>query len=125
MIEPKSSTAARLGAWTGAGTPLVLFITLGLPAGVLGVAWPHMRAALGRPLVVSSLAATGSWRASFAALAVAFLAVGLIVGSRRRDWIHTASIQRHAVTTTPVPSEYRRALVVLTCLCFLGGGLEA
>ena len=230
MIEPKSSTAARLGAWTGAGTPLVLFITLGLPAGVIGVAWPHMRAslgaplaglglllaaftvgyfvasagsgpvtfrfgtatllvggcalasigslglslagqwwivplvglvlgagsglidaavnahvslnrgvrymgwlhaswavgaALGPPLVVISLAATGSWRASFAALAVAFLAVGLIVGSRRRDWIHTASIQRHAVTTTPVPAEYRRALVVLTCLCFLGGGLEA
>ena len=230
MIEPKSSTAARLGAWTGEGTPLVLFIALGLPAGVIGVAWPHMRAslgaplaglgillaaftvgyfvasagsgpvtfrfgtatllvggcalasigslglslagqwwivplmglvlgagsglidaavnahvslnrgvrymgwlhaswalgaALGPPLVVISLAATGSWRASFAALAVAFLAVGLIVGSRRRDWIHTASIQRHAVTTTPVPSEYRRALVVLTCLCFLGGGLEA
>ena len=230
MIEPKSSTAARLGAWTGEGTPLVLFIALGLPAGVIGVAWPHMRAslgaplaglglllaaftvgyfvasagsgpvtfrfgtatllvggcalasigslglslagqwwivplvglvlgagsglidaavnahvslnrgvrymgwlhaswavgaALGPPLVVISLAATGSWRASFAALAVAFLAVGLIVGSRRRDWIHTASIQRHAVTTTPVPAEYRRALVVLTCLCFLGGGLEA
>ncbi|TMC41202.1 MAG: MFS transporter [Chloroflexi bacterium] len=229
MIEPKSSTAARLGAWTGAGTPLVLFITLGLPAGVIGVAWPHMRAslgaplaglglllaaftvgyfvasagsgpvtfrfgtatllvggcalasigslglslagqwwivplvglvlgagsglidaavnahvslnrgvrymgwlhaswalgaALGPPLVVISLAATGSWRASFAALAVAFLGVGLIVGSRRRDWIHTTSIQ-HAVTTTPVPAEYRRALVVLTCLCFLGGGLEA
>ena len=230
MIEPKSSTAARLGAWTGEGTPLVLFIALGLPAGVIGVAWPHMRAslgaplaglglllaaftvgyfvasagsgpvtfrfgtatllvggcalasigslglslagqwwivplvglvlgagsglidaavnahvslnrgvrymgwlhaswavgaALGPPLVVISLAATGSWRASFAALAVAFLGVGLIVGSRRRDWIHTASIQRHAVTTTPVPAEYRRALVVLTCLCFLGGGLEA
>src|SRR5207244_2331111 len=50
MIEPKSSTAARLGAWTGEGTPLVLFIALGLPAGVIGVAWPHMRASLGAPL---------------------------------------------------------------------------
>src|SRR2546421_119778 len=230
MIEPKSSTAARLGAWTGEGTPLVLFIGLGLPAGVIGVAWPHMRAslgaplaglglllaaftvgyfvasagsgpvtfrfgtatllvggcalasigslglslagqwwivplvglvlgagsglidaavnahvslnrgvrymgwlhaswavgaALGPPLVVISLAATGSWRASFAALAVAFLAVGVVVGFRRRGRIPPPSIQRHAVTTTPVPAEYRRALVVLTCLCFLGGGLEA
>jgi fucose permease len=231
MIEPKSSTAARLGAWTGAGTPLVLFIALGLPAGVIGVAWPHMRvslgaplaglglllaaftvgyfiasagsgpatprlgtaalliggcglasvgsvglslagrwwmvpvvglligagsglidaavnahvslnrgvrymgwlhaswalgAALGPPLVVISLAATGSWRASFAVLGVAFLAVGLIVGSRRRDWIHTAvSVRRGAQSVTPIPSAYRRALVVLTCLCFLAGGLEA
>src|SRR5438132_12386447 len=50
MIEPKSSTAARLGAWTGEGTPLVLFIALGLPAGAVGVAWPHMRASLGAPL---------------------------------------------------------------------------
>src|ERR1700694_1645939 len=34
----------------GAGTPLVLFVTLGLPAGAIGVAWPHMRASLGAPL---------------------------------------------------------------------------
>ena len=33
-----------------AGTPLVLFVTLGLPAGALGVAWPHMRDSLHAPL---------------------------------------------------------------------------
>src|SRR5207249_9265997 len=112
----------------GAGSGLIdasVNAHISLNRGVRYMGWLHaswaVGAALGPPLVVISLAATGSWRASFAALAVAFLAVGLIVGSRRRDWIHTASIQRHAVTTTPVPSEYRRALVVLTCLCFLGG----
>ncbi|TME51263.1 MAG: MFS transporter [Chloroflexi bacterium] len=116
----------------GAGSGLIdaaVNAHVSLNRGVRYMGWLHaswaVGAALGPPLVVISLAATGSWRASFAALAVAFLAVGLIVGSRRRDWIHTASIQRHAVTTTPVPAEYRRALVVLTCLCFLGGGLEA
>src|SRR2546423_5699060 len=31
-------------------TPLALFVTLGLPAGAIGVAWPHMRASLGAPL---------------------------------------------------------------------------
>jgi fucose permease len=215
----------------GAGTPLVLFVTLGLPAGAIGVAWPHMRAslgaplaglglllaaftvgyfvasagsgavtlrlgtpalliggcglasvgalglslasqwwlvpvaglilgagsglvdaavnahvslnrdvrymgwlhaswalgaALGPPLVVVSLAVTGSWRASFVAMAVAFLAVGSIVGSRRADWIHTAASTRPGADAARlVPSEYRRALVVLTCLFLLGGGLEA
>ena len=33
-----------------AGTPLVLFVALGLPAGAIGVAWPHMRASLDAPL---------------------------------------------------------------------------
>ena len=231
MIEPKAWATGRLGAWTGAGTPLVLFVTLGLPAGAIGVAWPHMRAslgaplaglglllaaftvgyfiasagsgrvtlrlgtpallmggcglasigslglsvagqwslvpvaglilgagsglvdasvnahvslnrgvrymgwlhaswalgaALGPPLVVVSLAATGSWRASFAAMATAFLGIGLIVGSRRRDWSHTAAaIDRRAQAGGAIPSEYRRALAVLIGLFVLGGGLEA
>jgi MFS family permease len=38
------------GTWARAGTPLILFVTLGLPAGAIGVAWPHMRASLGAPL---------------------------------------------------------------------------
>src|SRR5256714_14646048 len=36
-------------------TPLALFVTLGLPAGAIGVAWPHMRASLGAPLACLGL----------------------------------------------------------------------
>lgn len=50
MIEPRSSLAAGPGAWIRAGTPLLLFVVLGLPAGTIGVAWPPMRASLGAPL---------------------------------------------------------------------------
>jgi fucose permease len=231
VVEPKSWPAGRLGAWTGAGTPLALFVTLGLPAGAIGVAWPQMRAslgaplaglglllaaftvgyfvasassgaftlrvgtpallmsgcglagvgslglslaarwwtvpvvglaigagsglidaavnahvslnrgirymgwlhaswafgaALGPPLVVISLAATGSWRASFAAIAFAFVGAGLIVGFRRRDWVQrAAAVDGRGQAATPSRSGYGRALLVLACLFLVGGGLEA
>jgi fucose permease len=213
------------------GTPLVLFVTLGLPAGAIGVAWPHMRASLDAPLaglglllaaftaayfvasassgplgarlgtplllvggcglaaagllglslatawwmvppvslllgggsglidaavnahtslnrgvrymgwlhaswalgaalgplvVVISLGTTGSWRASFAAMAVVFLGIGLIVSSRRRDWITTPpTINDLPPAATTVPAHYRRALALLIGLLFVAGGLEA
>jgi fucose permease len=50
VIEPtlwRPSGPARLAS---TGTPLILFVTLGLPAGAIGVAWPHMRVSLGAPL---------------------------------------------------------------------------
>src|SRR2546427_12797857 len=50
MIEPRSWLAAGASGWIRTGTPLVLFVTLGLPAGAIGVAWPQMRASLGAPL---------------------------------------------------------------------------
>src|SRR3989454_3440825 len=50
MIEPRSWLAAGASGWIRTGTPLVLFVTLGLPAGAIGVAWPPMRASLGAPL---------------------------------------------------------------------------
>jgi fucose permease len=50
VIEPSSSLAAGPSAWVRTGTPLVLFVTLGLPAGAVGVAWPHMRVSLDAPL---------------------------------------------------------------------------
>src|ERR1700730_18200152 len=231
VIEPNLWRPGGSATWARASTPLILFVALGLPAGAIGVAWPHMRASLGAPLaglglllaawtiayfvasassgpgtarfgtsmlllggcalagagalglalasqwwmipvaalplgagsglvdasvnahvslnrgvrymgwlhaswalgaargpplVVVSLAATGSWRASFAAMATAFLGIGLIVGSRRRDWSHTAAaIDRRAPAGGAIPSEYRRALAVLIGLFVLGGGLEA
>ena len=231
MVEPEPPRAGGLVAWSRAATPLALFVTLGLPAGVVGVAWPHMRASLGAPLaglglllasysaayfatsvtsgmlgvrlgtpvlivagcaiasagllglalatrwwmvplfgllvgggsgaidaavnahislnrgvrymgwlhaswavgaalgpilVVLSLGVTGSWRASFAAVAVAFLLSGLVVAARRRDWVLGAS-----GTSGPLmgarqrPSSYRRALILLIGLFLIGGGLEA
>src|ERR1700730_8653615 len=231
VIEPNLWRPGGSATWARASTPLILFVALGLPAGAIGVAWPHMRAslgaplaglglllaawtiayfvasassgpgtarfgtsmlllggcalagagalglalasqwwmipvaalplgagsglidaavnahvslnrgvrymgwlhaswalgaALGPPLVVVSLAATGSWRASFAGMATACLGIGLIVGSRRRDWSHTAAaIDRRAQAGGAIPSEYRRALAVLIGLFVLGGGLEA
>jgi fucose permease len=50
VIEPNLWRPSGSGGWTSATTPLVLFIALGLPAGAIGVAWPHMRASLGGPL---------------------------------------------------------------------------
>ncbi len=212
------------------GTPLVLFVTLGLPAGAIGVAWPHMRASLDAPLaglglllaaftaayfvasagsgalgarlgtavllasgcglaaagllglglatvwwmvpiitlllgggsglidavanthtslnrgvrymgwlhaswavgaalgplvVVASMAATGSWRASFVVVAAAFLVVGLLVGSRHQDWIDTApDADRPSEATLEQRSSRLRALALLIGLFVLGAGLE-
>ena len=230
MIEPRSSLAAGPNAWVRTGTPLVLFVTLGLPAGAVGVAWPHMRASLDAPLaglglllaastvayfvasaasgplgtrlgtavllaggcglaaaglfglalatawwmvpavslllgagsglidaavnahtslnrgvrymgwlhaswalgaalgplvVVTSVGTTGSWRASFAATAAAFVAVGLLVGYRHHDWTDSASGPDRPSWEAPVRrSSRRRALVLLIGLFVLGAGLE-
>src|SRR2546423_14474083 len=40
----------RAGQWIRSSIPLLTFVTLGLPAGALGVAWPYMRASFGAPL---------------------------------------------------------------------------
>jgi len=231
VIEPRSSLAAGAGAWIRTGTPLVLFVALGLPAGALGVAWPQMRASLGAPLaglglllaaltvayfvasagsgalgarlgtatllasgcglaacgvlglglatawwmvpavtlllgggsglidaaanahtslnrgvrfmgwlhaswaagaalgplvVVTAMGMTGSWRASFIVMAVAFLAVGFLVSYRRHDWIGKALDPHQAPeAATEQGSGRRRALVLLIGLFVLGAGLEA
>src|SRR5256712_11348923 len=36
--------------WIRNSIPLLTFVTLGLPAGAIGVAWPYMRASSGAPL---------------------------------------------------------------------------
>lgn len=214
-----------------AGTPLVLFVTLGLPAGALGVAWPHMRdslhaplaglglllaaftaayfvasvtsgplgtrlgtailllggcglafagllglslatawwmvpavsllfgggsglidaaanahtslnrgvrymgwlhaswavgAALGPQVVVLSLATTHSWRAAFAAMSAAFLAVGLLLAARREDWGQAAA---HPTAPKqpgpPAPTVPRRNMMILAGLFLVAAGLEA
>jgi len=50
VIEPNLWRPGGSATWARASTPLILFVTLGLPAGAIGVAWPHMRASLGAPL---------------------------------------------------------------------------
>jgi fucose permease len=230
VIEPRSSLAAGATVWVRTGTPLVLFVTLGLPAGAVGVAWPQMRASLGAPLaglglllaaftvayfvasagsgflgarfgtafllasgsglaaagllglglaatwlmvpavtlllgggsglidaaanahtslnrgvrymgwlhaswavgaalgpliVVASVGATGSWRAAFVVMAAAFLAVGLLIGYRRQDWMETPpGLDRPSQAVVARPSSRRRALLLLIGLFVLGSGLE-
>jgi fucose permease len=231
VIEPNLWRPSGSGTWASASTPLILFVALGLPAGAIGVAWPHMRASLGAPLaglglllaawtiayfvasasngpgtakfgtsllllggcalagagalglalssrwwmiplaafllgggsglidaavnahvslnrgvrymgwlhaswalgaalgpqaIVVSLAATGSWRAAFAAMAAAFLAIGLVVGTRRSDWAHATSAGARQPPPSQSPgSQYRRALLLLAGLFLVGAGLEA
>ena len=101
-----------------------------LNRGVRFMGWLHaswaLGAALGPPIVVISLGATGSWRASYAAMAVVFLAIGLIVASRRHDWVNkSAAVDARLPATRSVPAEYRRALALLIGLLFVGAGLEA
>ena len=50
VIQHVAAEAGGIRGWSRAGTPLALFVTLGLPAGAVGVAWPHMRASLDAPL---------------------------------------------------------------------------
>jgi len=40
--------------------PLIAFVTLGLPAGAVGVAWPEMRAALNAPDTKERMATDGT-----------------------------------------------------------------
>jgi fucose permease len=231
VIEPNLWRPSGSGAWASATTPLALFIALGLPAGAIGVAWPHMRASLGAPLaglgfllaawtvayfvasassgpgtarfgtsvlllggcvlagagalglalssrwwliplaavplgggsgfidaavnahvslnrgvrymgwlhaswavgaavgpqaIVLSLAATGSWRAAFAAMAAAYLAIGFVVSARRSDWAQGATAEAQPPPPSRSPgSQYRRALLLLAGLFLVGAGLEA
>ena len=231
MIDSNLWRPGGSGTWARAGTPLILFVTLGLPAGAIGVAWPHMRASIGAPLaglglllaawtiayfvasassgpgtarfgtsllllggctlagvgalglalssrwwmiplaafllgggsglidaainahvslnrgvrymgwlhaswavgaalgpqaIVVSLAATGSWRAAFAAMAVAFLSIGLVVGARRSDWARASNVApRQPLPSRSGGSAYRRALLLLAGLFLIGAGLEA
>jgi fucose permease len=100
-----------------------------LNRGVRYMGWLHASWALGATLgpqaIVVSLIATGSWRAAFVVMAVAFLGIGLVVASRREDWAGPVGQE------TPQPqvgqsadAGYRRALLLLAGLFFLGAGLE-
>jgi fucose permease len=101
-----------------------------LNRGVRYMGWLHaswaVGAAAGPQTIVVALAATGSWRAAFAAMAAAYLAIGLVVGARRSDWAHSATSEPRLPPTSPSPgSQYRRALLLLAGLFLVGAGLEA
>lgn len=103
---------------------------ISLNRGVRYMGWLHaswaLGASLGPQVIVISLAITGSWRASFAAMAAAFLAIGLLVWSQRRDWVHPLSNpSRPSQPDALAATTYRRALLFLTGLFLVGGGLEA
>jgi fucose permease len=100
-----------------------------LNRGVRYMGWLHASwaagAALGPPLVVASVGATGSWRGSFFAMAAAFLAVGVLVGYRHQDWMETPpGLNGPSQAAVQRPASRRRALVLLIGLFVLGAGLE-
>lgn len=68
MIDAVESQGGALG-WSRTLAPLGLFVTLGLPAGAVGVAWPHMRVSLGAPLAGLGLLLAAVTIAYFAASA--------------------------------------------------------
>jgi fucose permease len=83
-------------------------------------------AALGPQVVVLSLAATGSWRAAFAAMSAAYLVIGLLVGARRQDWEQAAGNRTGPDPPAPtIPTAHRRTLLVLAGLFLVAAGIEA
>src|SRR5438093_8785175 len=117
----------------GAGSGLIdasVNAHISLNRGVRYMGWLHaswaVGAALGPPVVVVSLAGTSSWRAGFAAMGGAFLAVGLLVSVRRRDWVGAAIVPTGpALDEAPGPTSYGRALRLPAGLFLLAAGLEA
>jgi fucose permease len=93
--------------------------------GWLHASWA-LGAAVGPQVVVASLATTGSWRAAFAAMSLAYLAMGLLIGSRPQDWQRLAS---NATTPTrrdpPAAAPRPWTLVILAGLFLFAAGLEA
>jgi len=117
----------------GAGSGLIdasVNAHISLNRGVRYMGWLHaswaVGAALGPPVVVVSLAGTSSWRAGFAAMGGAFLAVGLLVSARRQDWAEAAVPPAgNPSQNAPGRPAYRRAMVVLAGLFLVAAGLEA
>jgi fucose permease len=119
--------AALLGG--GAG-PLdaVVNAHVAMSHGVRVMGWLHaswaLGATLGPQVVAIALLLTGSWRASFLAMALAFMALVLMVGLRRTAW------QRADLSPTPAAdgTEQRRtglpALLLLSTVFLLYVGIE-
>ena len=132
-LAPQWWLVPMVSVLAGAGSGLIdasVNAHISLNRGVRYMGWLHAAwaagAALGPPVVVLSLAVTGSWRAGFAAMGAAFLVIGLLVSARRRDWIAAA-----VGPTAPAPIEapgrtnYRRAMLILAGLFLVAAGLEA
>jgi len=117
----------------GAGSGLIdasVNAHISLNRGVRYMGWLHaswaIGAALGPPIVVLSLAGTSSWRPAFAAMGVAFLAVGLLIAVRRRDWVGEVVVPTGpALAEAPGTTSYGRAMLLLAGLFLVAAGLEA
>jgi fucose permease len=100
-----------------------------LNRGVRYMGWLHaswaLGAALGPQAIVVSLAATGTWRAAFVGMAVAFLGIGVVVAARRDDWGALVRERPQPQSDHGSGPRYRRALLLLSALFLVGAGLEA
>ena len=131
-LAPQWWMVPMLGFLAGAGSGFIdatVNSYVSLSRGIRYMGWLHaawaLGAALGPQMMVISLAATGSWRAAFAALAVAFLAIGVVVGARPADWHGDLAATHTAAQPDGLPSASRRAQLFLMGFFLLGAGLEA
>jgi fucose permease len=103
--------------------PLIAFVVLGLPAGALGVAWPHMRASLGAPLAGLGLLLTVSMityffsEAATGALATRLGAPTLLMG--------TAAVAASALLLFGLASQWWQAVIAAALLGGASGPLDA
>jgi fucose permease len=82
-------------------------------------------AALGPQLVTLSLVFTDSWRLAFGAMALAFVAIGLVVGWNAHDSHSMAAAPGGAASASRELLKVSRQLLLLASLFLLVGGLEA
>ncbi|HEY0492981.1 MAG TPA: MFS transporter [Candidatus Dormibacteraeota bacterium] len=97
-----------------------------LTRGVRFMGWLHaswaVGAALGPPVVVGSLRATGSWRGAFLAMAILFAGVGVLVGWPRG--VVPAEAPGLQSAGQKATSNRRRLLILLVGVFLLGSGIE-
>jgi fucose permease len=119
--------AALLG---GASGPLdaVVNAHVAMNHGVRVMGWLHASWALGATLgpqtVAIALILTGSWRASYLAMALAFIALLLLVGSRQSGWRQPGLARAPAVDGASRRAARFPVLLLLAVVFFLYVGIE-
>lgn len=132
-IAPQWWLVPAVAGLVGGGSGLIdasLNTHVSLHRGIRYMGWLHASwaagAAIAPPLVVASVALTGSWRAAFAAAGAAFLGCGGLAAYQRRQWTPS---RPPAIASSAAPSSRsnnrRLAAIVLAGLFLVGAGFEA
>src|SRR5438046_358699 len=109
-------TYARAMRFRTAAVVFSGFVVLGLPTGMLGIAWPTIRAAR----IGAVLVATGSWRLGYLVAALAFVALAVATYVARSE-LRAAPETEDAAAARP---SARSPVVVGAALLFVYVGIE-